>query len=129
MGLFRSTALLAVLCLVALPSPASAQSRTEEALARRVDSLERRVVELEARLAQLERSGPQATSARSTSSTNSQDLANWRQLREDMSYDTVRRILGEPVRIDGGSVAFWSYQNGGQVSFISGRLKSWTEPR
>jgi hypothetical protein len=125
---FRSTVLLAVLWIAALPAAAHAQSRTEEALARRVDSLARRVIELENRIAQLESSRPQAPSPKPPAAVLSNELANWRRLREDMGYDAVRRILGEPDRIDGGSVAFWTYPNGGRVGFISGRLTSWTEP-
>jgi outer membrane protein assembly factor BamE (lipoprotein component of BamABCDE complex) len=56
-------------------------------------------------------------------------VTNWRKLTTDMSYDEVRKILGEPHRIDGGSVAFWHYQNGGNATFVSDRLQSWQEPR
>ncbi len=125
---FRSSALLAVLCLVALPAAARAQSRSEEALARRVDSLARRVVELENRIAQLESARPQQGVSKTPAIVLSNDLANWRRLREDMSYDEVRRILGEPARIDGGIIANWFYPNDGRAGFVSGVLVSWTEP-
>jgi len=128
MGLYRAASLFAVLSLAVLSSEASAQTTVEQALARRVDSLERRINELEARLALLERSGTQPPDPTRIPSTGALDIANWRRLRENMSYDAVRRILGEPDRIDGGTVAFWAYPNGGQISFISGRLRSWTEP-
>lgn len=124
----RLTVLLAVAGMMAQPVAARAQSRTEDALTRRVDSLARRVLALEDRIAQLESSRPQPPSPKEPAPVLSNELANWRRLREDMSYDAVRRILGEPDRIDGGSLAFWSYRNGGRVGFISGRLRSWTEP-
>jgi hypothetical protein len=118
----------ALLYLAVVPAPASSQSRSEQTLSRRVDSLERRLVDLESRLGILEKSGPQATPASSGLATNAQDLANWRRLRENMSYNAVRRLLGEPIRISGGTIAFWYYHNGAQVTFHSGRLRSWTEP-
>lgn len=54
---------------------------------------------------------------------------NWRKLTTDMSYVEVRKILGEPQRIDGGSVAHWYYQNGAKATFIINKLNSWEEPR
>jgi hypothetical protein len=122
------TALLAVVSMTALPTAAHAQSRAEEALARRVDSLVYRMIELENRIAQIESARSQPPSSKTPAPALSTELANWRRLREDMTYDAVRRILGEPERIIGGTIAFWSYQNGGQVTFHSGRLTSWTEP-
>ena len=56
-------------------------------------------------------------------------VANWRKLTTDMGTTALQEILGEPERIDGGTVAFWSYENGGKVSFIEGRVSSWSEPR
>lgn len=56
-------------------------------------------------------------------------LNNWRKLTTNMGYDDVRKILGEPDRINGGSVARWYYKNGGEATFISNKLDSWKEPK
>jgi hypothetical protein len=45
-----------------------------------------------------------------------------------MSYDEVRAILGEPFRIKGGNIAFWYYENRGDVTFYEHKVKSWSEP-
>ena len=128
MTVLRTALFVAALAFATRPSSALAQSRTEAALARRVDSLERRITELESRLARIEGKGPQQVAGGGGESRESLELANWRRLRDEMSYEAVRRILGEPLRISGGTVAHWTYPNGGQVGFISGRLRSWTEP-
>ena len=52
----------------------------------------------------------------------------WRKLQKGMSYDQVRKLLGEPDRISGGGLTVW-YYNGGSVLFLSDRVDSWTEPR
>jgi hypothetical protein len=56
-------------------------------------------------------------------------LANWRKLANDMSISDVQKILGEPERVDGGTIAFWHYPNGGTVTFFIGKVDSWSEPR
>ena len=55
-------------------------------------------------------------------------LANWRQLKKDMSPADVRTLLGEPTRIDGGGVARWYYQNAGRLVFMEEKLFQWQEP-
>ena len=120
--------LLALALLTSIPHIVGAQTTTAEALVRRVDSLERRIAELERRLAQSEGVSGRANTSADAATANWRDIANWRRLREGMSYEAVRRILGEPDRIAGGTLAFWNYPNGGQVSFSSGRLRSWNEP-
>ena len=57
------------------------------------------------------------------------NLSSWRQLKKNMSEDQVRTLLGEPVKIDGGTLAFWHYKNGGTVTFYNDRVDSWSEPR
>lgn len=56
-------------------------------------------------------------------------VSNWRKLKSGMGYDEVRKILGEPHRIEGGIVARWSYQNGSKATFVSDELQSWEEPK
>ncbi len=55
-------------------------------------------------------------------------LKSWRTLKSGMSYEDVRSILGEPSKIDGGSVAYWYYANGGKVIFVRDKIQSWEEP-
>ena len=45
-----------------------------------------------------------------------------------MGQKSVRKILGEPERINGGVVAFWNYPNGGDVTFMDGKVSGWSEP-
>jgi hypothetical protein len=45
-----------------------------------------------------------------------------------MTTDEVRDILGEPARLDGGTVANWIYPNGGHATFYRDKLNQWVEP-
>lgn len=56
-------------------------------------------------------------------------LSNWRQLSTVMTPGDIRRLLGEPIRINGGDIATWHYQNRGYVTFMNNRLYSWSEPK
>lgn len=56
---------------------------------------------------------------------------NWRSLTKGMSREDVRRVLGEPNRIEGGSFEHWYYGPLGtsaRVTFYSDVVSSWTEP-
>lgn len=55
-------------------------------------------------------------------------LQNWHTLKNGMGYEDVRSILDEPSKVDGGSVAYWYYQNNGRVIFIREKIQSWEEP-
>lgn len=97
----------------------------------RIDKLEKEMQEIKARLSRLEASPRNQSNAQEpvTSSEGWKSIANWRKLTNGMSTSDVRKILGEPQRIDGGNVAFWTYQNRGQVTFMDEKLYSWKEPR
>ena len=56
-------------------------------------------------------------------------LANWKNLANDMSIVDVQKILGEPDQVSGGTIAFWHYPNGGTVTFVIGKVNTWSEPR
>jgi len=56
-------------------------------------------------------------------------LANWKNLATDMSIVDVQKMLGEPDQVSGGTIAFWHYPNGGTVTFVIGKLNTWSEPR
>lgn len=97
----------------------------------RVDQLEKEIQDLKARLSKLE-------SLLSSLGNSDKPIApgegwksvtNWRKLTTDMGTSDVQRILGDPNRVDGGTLTIWYYQNRGVVMFINGRVSSWTEPR
>lgn len=96
----------------------------------RITQLEKEVQELKLRLSKLE--GPQAITNQQQKSVVSgegwKSLANWRSLKNGMSYEEVRSILGEPSRVDGGSLANWHYPNQGRVMFFLDKLERWQEP-
>jgi hypothetical protein len=56
-------------------------------------------------------------------------LANWGKLANDMSISDAQKILGEPEQVDGGTIAFWRYPNGGTVTFVIGKVNTWSVPR
>jgi hypothetical protein len=58
-----------------------------------------------------------------------QSLENWRKLESGLSPKTVRKILGEPARIEGGTFTYWHFPNDGEVVFYEGKLDRWDEPR
>ena len=97
----------------------------------RITQLEKEVQELKLRLSKLE--GPQTITNQQqrtiVSGEGWKSLANWRSLKNGMSYEEVRSILGEPSRVDGGNIAYWYYSNQGRVIFYSNKLHSWEEPR
>lgn len=97
----------------------------------RITQLEKEVQELKLRLSKLE--GPQTITNQQqrtiVSGEGWKSLANWRSLKNGMSYDEVRSILGEPSRVDGGSIAHWHYSNRGRAVFLSDKLERWEEPR
>ena len=97
----------------------------------RIDQLEKEVQELKLRISKLESllSNPNAAQDVVTSSDGWKSIANWRKLTTGMNPSDVRKILGEPQRVDGGNVAFWYYQNGGSVDFYEGKVDGWSEPR
>jgi|688.fasta_scaffold1121989_1 hypothetical protein len=96
----------------------------------RITQLEKEVQELKLRLTKLETPQGNLNSHQESIVSNEgwKLLANWRALKNGMSYEKVRATLGEPERITGGVVAFWSYPNRGSVEFINDQLTHWSEP-
>lgn len=123
-----TTMLLALVSLTMSPSFGKAQTASSDRLAVRIDSLQRRVNELERRLAALESPTRTEVARNRAAGGDPKDIANWRRLREGMSYEQVRELLGEPGRINGGGLAFWYFPNGGEVTFMSGLVTEWREP-
>lgn len=56
-------------------------------------------------------------------------LPNWKKLAKDMSIGDVQSILGDPERMNGGTIGFWYYPNGGTVTFFIGKVDGWSEPK
>jgi hypothetical protein len=97
----------------------------------RIDRLEKELQEIKVRLSNLESllSNPSKAQEPTTSGEGWKSVRNWRKLTAGMGPSDVRNILGEPHRVDGGTVAVWFYQNGGEVSFIDDKVRRWREPR
>ena len=57
-----------------------------------------------------------------------ESIANWSKLATGIIPSAVRRILGEPQKIDGGILVIWHYKKGGRVVFQVGKVFSWNEP-
>lgn len=97
----------------------------------RIAQLEKEVQELKLRISKLESllSNPNAAQEVVTSNEGYKSIANWRKLTTDMGYSDVRKLLGEPQRVDGGSIAEWYYPNGGEVIFQRNKAWRWREPR
>jgi hypothetical protein len=97
----------------------------------RITQLEKDVLDLKQRLTKLE--SPQSSTSQQhrtiVSSEGWKSLSNWRSLKNGMSYDEVRSIIGEPTRIDGGTLARWHYSNGAFVGFFRDKVQQWEEPR
>ena len=115
-----------------VPSIALGQRVTTEDLQRQVDSLQRRTAELERRLNEIEailRGAPNRAQNPSVT-PGARELANWRRLRNTMTMDQVRALLGEPDNVNAGPrLVIWSYPDFGSVTFVDGNLNGWVEPR
>ena len=97
----------------------------------RIDQLEKEVQELKLRISKLENllSNPASAHYVETSGDGWKSIANWRKLTTGMNPSDVRKILGEPQRVDGGNFTYWYYQNGGGVTFYEGKVDGWKEPQ
>jgi len=82
-------------------------------------------------LSKLETSGLITTKTQTPSEVSHgwKSVTNWRKLATNMNSSEVQKILGEPERLDGGTVANWYYQNGGTVIFVNETVLRWIEPR
>jgi len=96
-----------------------------------LEELEKELQDIKKRLSDLESSSKKqsAKPEKTISSEGWKSVVSWRKISKGMAPSDVRRILGEPHRIDGGTFAKWYYQNGGRVHFYEGRVDRWSEPR
>jgi outer membrane protein assembly factor BamE (lipoprotein component of BamABCDE complex) len=93
------------------------------------ERLEKEILNLHMRLSAVEKM-LESSSGRIPSSVSSNKKV-WRKLETGMSYDDVEKLLGEPIKIDGGRVATWYYSTDGfhsRATFIGGELREWFEP-
>jgi hypothetical protein len=57
------------------------------------------------------------------------ELEDWSKLRRNMSKETVRVLLGDPLGVTGSGQELWTYPFNGKVTFGSeGKLDSWQMP-
>ena len=97
----------------------------------RIEKLEKEIQELKLRITKLESllSDSKKTQELVTPSEGWKSVVNWRKLSTDMETSDVRKILGEPDRVDGGRFTTWYYLNDGDVVFLEGKVYRWMEPR
>jgi hypothetical protein len=95
-----------------------------------LEELEKEILEIKQPLSELE--SPSINPGNTENTVNSSEgwksISNWRKLTVGMEPSDVRQILGEPHRIKGGQLAFWDYPNGARVTFMGGKIQSWSEP-
>jgi len=96
----------------------------------RIGQLEKEIQEIKLRLSKLESllSNPSKAQEHVTSGEGWKSVMNWRKLTKGMGTSDVQKILGEPQRVDGGTITTWYYQNLGRVTFLEGKVDGWSEP-
>lgn len=126
----------AALCGVLFGVMPLAQAADEAALQQQIEVLQQRVTELEKRLDGLET--PQIKQAIRAATGpekpgHSEVAANWDFLKVGYSYDKVRELLGEPVKVKSGAMEFWFYSDheldGPFVKFLFNKVQSWKGPQ
>jgi outer membrane protein assembly factor BamE (lipoprotein component of BamABCDE complex) len=97
----------------------------------RIAQMEKEIKELKLRISKIESllSNPSSAQKIVPSGEGWKYVANWRKLSTGMNTGDVRKILGEPYRLDGGNIATWYYKNDGIVRFYKGKVHDWEEPR
>ena len=130
MSLLARAALLASVIAASAPASANGQASQADSLRRRIEYLESRSLDLERRVIQLESliNAEPSVDQQAAAPSSSPTLQKWRQLKTGMTPSAVRALLGEPERVDGGTVAIWRYPRNASVTFISDVLRQWSEP-
>lgn len=97
----------------------------------KTDKLEQEILELKLRVSNLESLvDKQGRNHESLSTADGwKSLVNWRRISTGMNPSEVRKILGEPYRVNGGVMATWEYQNNGRIVFFNENVHHWMEPR
>ena len=96
----------------------------------RIEQLEREVQETKQRLSILESELRNKSDEKEPEFADDgwKSVANWKKLSYGMSALSVKKILGDPHKIDGAKNAVWYYDNGGVVRIIDGNVERWSEP-
>jgi len=96
----------------------------------RIEQLEREVQETKQRLSILESKLRVENDEKEVAITDDgwKSVDNWRKLSSGMSELSVKKILGDPHKIEGARNATWYYDNGGVVKILDGNLDGWSEP-
>ena len=99
-----------------------------------VPKLQQKVLELETRIKQLEAlldEKKQVYISEKDAESGWQNTKNWRRLEKGMSQESVKSVLGEPIKVIKGVKTLWYYPNiyCGYCSFDKdGKLAGWNEP-
>ncbi|NVK00093.1 MAG: hypothetical protein HWE12_01005 [Oceanospirillaceae bacterium] len=120
-----------MLCCLMLVLVATSNTVVADETADKLERLEKMIVALHNRLEVIEKKLSSEKAVSAISSDGYKSVSNWRKLETGMSTDDVRALLGEPLKINGGGVADWFYDNDiwhSKVTFVSGRLQAWAEP-
>jgi TolA-binding protein len=102
----------------------SAQSNEQiKRLEDKISSLEKRIEKLEKLLEQ--------NSIVKQNAEGWKEKANWRKLNTGMNFNSVRELLGEPLKIQGGAMTTWYYNKKEYIAYVifyEGLVNSWVEP-
>lgn len=113
--------------LITLAFSANAQEATIEQLNQKIEQLENRVSILESIIA----NSNKKKSKQANVTAVAPKLQSWRKLKKNMTFDDVIDILGEPLRINSGSITYWYYSKDfshSYVSFYQDVVDGWKEP-
>lgn len=121
---FKSVILVFLLILIFTNFLSADQSNDIKRLETRIAELEKRVTKLESLLQTSDKS-------EINYSEKWKNRSLWRKLKIGMTKYQVETILGEPRKINGGSITTWKYSKDSwhsYVQFYEGKLDTWTEP-
>jgi outer membrane protein assembly factor BamE (lipoprotein component of BamABCDE complex) len=93
-----------------------------QTLETRIETLEMKVLSLERRIMELEKALKLATSSPEKSPIKMgdwQNKANWRRLKQGMTMNEVRSLLGEPETVTQTPIWTWWIYGHGEVNFLS----------
>ena len=113
--------------LITLAFSANAQEATIEQLKQKIEQLENRVSILESIIA----NSNKKKSKQANVTAVAPKLQSWRKLKQNMTFDDVIDILGEPLRIRSGGSTHWYYSKDishSYVSFVLDLVYGWEEP-
>ena len=97
----------------------------------RIEALEKRVAQLEKQLDDLEKVVVHYSNNKKVSGGNPKSISNWRKLEKGMSQSNVRRLLGEPKKVNGGYLTYWYYSSSSLSQYVifdnNEKVHGWAE--